>query len=69
MVIPGLFSVFNIIIMRTFFSTLPDAIGESGKIDGANDFIIYRKLYLPMALPGLATIGLLTALGYWNEMV
>ncbi len=67
MVIPGLFSVFNIIIMRTFFSTLPDAIGESGKIDGANDFIIYWKLYLPMALPGLATIGLFTALGYWNE--
>lgn len=67
MVLPGLFSVFNIIIMRTFFTSLPASIGESGKIDGANDFTIYWRLYLPMALPGLATIGLFTALGYWNE--
>ena len=67
LIVPGLFSVFNIIIMRTFFTTLPDAISESGKMDGANDFVIYYRLYMPMALPGLATIGLFIALGYWNE--
>jgi len=67
LLIPPLISVFNIIVMRTFFSSLPSEIGESGKVDGANDFIIYLKLYLPMAIPGIATIGLFTALVYWND--
>ncbi len=67
LIVPGLLNVFNIIVMRTFFSTLPESIGESGKIDGANDFIIFLKLYIPMSLPGLATIGLFVALNYWNE--
>jgi putative aldouronate transport system permease protein len=64
---PPLLSVFNTIVMRTFFSTLPAEIGESGKIDGAQDYTIYFRLYLPMAIPGLATIGLFTALVYWND--
>jgi len=67
LLVPPLLSVFNIIVMRTFFSSLPSEIGESGKVDGANDFIIYMKLYLPMAIPGIATIGLFTALVYWND--
>jgi len=67
LILPPLLSVFNIIVMRTFFSTLPASIGESGKMDGANDFTIYFKLYLPLAIPGLATIGLFTALTYWND--
>jgi len=67
LILPPLLSVFNIIVMRTFFSSLPASIGESGKIDGANDFTIYFRLYLPLAVPGLATIGLFTALVYWND--
>lgn len=67
LLLPPLLSVFNIIVMRTFFSTLPDEIGESGKIDGANDFTVYFRLYLPMAIPGLATVGLFVALVYWND--
>lgn len=67
LLLPPLLSVFNIIVMRTFFSTLPAEIGESGRIDGANDFRVYARLYLPMAIPGLATVGLFTALTYWND--
>ena len=67
LLLPPLLSVFNIIVMRTFFSTLPDEIGESGKLDGANDLVIYLRLYMPMAIPGLATIGLFAALVYWND--
>ena len=67
LLLPPMIGVFNIIVMRTFFSSLPAEIGESGKIDGANDFVIYSRLYMPMAIPGLATIGLFTALIYWND--
>ena len=67
LLLPPMFSVFNLIVMRTFFSSLPSEIGESGKMDGANDFTICIRLYMPMAIPGLATIGLFTALTYWND--
>ena len=67
LLLPPMMSVFNIIVMRTFFASLPSEIGESGKMDGANDFSICMRLYMPMAIPGLATIGLFTALAYWND--
>lgn len=67
LLVPQLFSVFNIIIMRTFFQSIPESIGESAKIDGAGDFVIFLKLYLPMSIPGLVTVGLFIALGYWND--
>ncbi|UKS28939.1 carbohydrate ABC transporter permease [Paenibacillus sp. HWE-109] len=67
LLLPNLLSVFNIIIMRTFFTAIPESIGESAKIDGAGDFTIYRKLYLPMSVPALATIGLFLAITYWND--
>ena len=64
----GLFAVTNMIIMRTYFtSNVPMAIIESAKIDGANDFRIYISGVLPLSAPILATVGLLTALGYWNS--
>ncbi len=66
-VLPGLLSVFNILIMRNFMNTIPDAISESAKVDGANDFVIFVKLILPLLKPALATIGLFLALSYWNS--
>jgi len=67
LLLPNLFSVFNIIIMRTFMGSIPVAIGESAKVDGAGEFTIYSRLILPMSAPALATIGLFIALGYWND--
>ncbi len=67
MLVPGLFNVFNIIILRTFMSGIPSAITESAKIDGAGDFAIFVKLMLPLSGPALVTIGLFIALAYWNE--
>jgi len=67
LVIPYLFSVFNILIMRNFMNSIPDALIESGKIDGAGDFYLYWNIILPLSLPSLATIGLFIALGLWNE--
>ncbi|MFC4100268.1 carbohydrate ABC transporter permease [Paenibacillus xanthanilyticus] len=65
--LPGLLSPFLIIMMKSFVRSIPHAITESAKIDGAGDFTIFMRLILPMTTPALATIGLFIALGYWNE--
>jgi putative aldouronate transport system permease protein len=68
LILPLCVNAFYILIMRTFFLTMvPDAIIESGKIDGASEFRVFRSLVLPLSLPGLATIGLFSTLGYWND--
>ncbi|OPJ61950.1 carbohydrate ABC transporter permease [Clostridium oryzae] len=67
LVIPPMLSVFNMLVMKSFMSSIPGAISESAKIDGAGDFTIFVKLILPLAKPALATVGLFTALGYWND--
>ena len=65
--LPLLMSPWLIVLMKNFVKDIPHAITESGKIDGANDFVIYFRLILPSMKPALATIGLFLALGYWNE--
>ncbi len=67
LVIPMVLNVFYIIVMKSFMSSIPEAIVESAKIDGAGDFLIYIRLMLPLAKPALATIGLFLALAYWND--
>lgn len=62
-----LLSPWLIILMKNFARTVPYEVIESGKIDGAGDFRIFAQLVLPMLKPALATIGLFTALAYWNE--
>ena len=67
LLLPLLFSVFDLIIMRTFMKSIPDSLCESAKIDGANEFVIFSRIYLPLCKPALATIGLFIALRYWND--
>ncbi|WP_026487438.1 carbohydrate ABC transporter permease [Caldanaerobius polysaccharolyticus] len=67
LLLPPLLNVFNILVMKSYMSGIPDAITESAKIDGAGDFTIFIKLILPLAKPALATVGLFIALGYWND--
>jgi putative aldouronate transport system permease protein len=67
LILPPLLGAWNIFLMRNFMSTIPDSIAESAKIDGANDFTIFLKLYLPLSKPGLATVGLFIGLMYWND--
>ncbi|MEK0317322.1 carbohydrate ABC transporter permease [Cohnella sp. 56] len=68
LILPMALNAFNIVILRTFFQTMiPDAIVESGKIDGAGEYKILLRLVLPLALPGLATIALFSTLGFWND--
>ncbi|GGF90291.1 ABC transporter permease [Paenibacillus albidus] len=67
LILPMLMNVFYIIVMKSFMSSIPDAITESAKIDGAGDFRIFLQLIVPLSKPALATIGLFIALGYWND--
>ncbi|MEK5166781.1 carbohydrate ABC transporter permease [Paenibacillus sp. FSL R5-0527] len=67
LILPMLLNVFYIIVMKSFMGSIPEAIIESAKIDGASDFQIYRRFVLPLSKPALATIGLFIALGYWND--
>ncbi|MBW4085411.1 carbohydrate ABC transporter permease [Paenibacillus sp. S150] len=67
LILPMLLNVFYIIVMKSFMSSIPDAITESAKIDGAGDFRIFMQLIVPLSKPALATIGLFIALAYWND--
>ena len=68
LILPICVSSFNIIVLRTFFKTsVPDAIIESAKIDGASEFLLFLKIVLPISLPAIATIALFLTLGFWND--
>jgi putative aldouronate transport system permease protein len=67
LVLPLAFSVWNMIIAKNYMKTIPYEISESAKVDGANDIVIFFKLILPLATPLIATIGLFSALAYWND--
>ena len=67
LILPGMFNVFYLLIMRSFIQAIPHALIESAKIDGAGEFKIFIRIVLPLLPSALATIGLFTALGYWNN--
>jgi len=66
LVLPGMISVFFMIIMRNFFIGIPDSLKESAEMDGAGPMYCLVKIYLPLSTPVLATIGLFYAVGRWN---
>lgn len=66
--LPGLVSAFNVIILRTFInSTIDDSLLESARLDGAGDFTCYLRIVMPLFKPGLASVGMFTFVGKWNE--
>ncbi|MBR1740920.1 MAG: carbohydrate ABC transporter permease [Lachnospiraceae bacterium] len=67
LILPAMFNVFYLLIMRTFVAAIPEALIESAKIDGAGEWRIFFVIILPLLKSGLATIGLFLALGYWND--
>jgi len=66
LIIPNCLSVFNVIILRSFFFGIPDSLRESAEIDGANPFTVLIRIYLPLSMPVLATLALFYAVGRWN---
>lgn len=65
-IFPGLISVFNVIVLRSYIDGLPFELQESAKLDGANDLIIFFRIVLPLCTPVIATISLFVAVGHWN---
>jgi putative aldouronate transport system permease protein len=66
LVLPYCLSVYNMIIMRSFFYGIPDSLRESAEIDGADFFKILWKIYIPLSKPVFATLALFYAVGRWN---
>ncbi len=67
MVLPGVISAWNLIIMRSFFKSIPESLHESAYLDGANDWTVLWRIVVPLSKPVLSTIGLFTAVAYWND--
>lgn len=67
LILPFAIVTFNMIIVRTYFEGIPAALEESAKIDGANDLVILFKIFLPIAMPSIAVIGLYYAVNHWNS--
>ncbi len=66
-VVPSMIYAFNLIVIRTYISTIPESLVESAKIDGAGDFKIFIRLIFPLCKPVLATVALFVAVGAWNS--
>ncbi len=68
LLLPGLVSAYNVIILRTFITTtIPNALFDAARIDGAGHFTIFFKVVLPLFKAGLATVALFTIVGKWND--
>jgi putative aldouronate transport system permease protein len=66
LVVSGMVSGFSIIVMRNYFLGIPISLGESAKIDGASELSIFFRIYVPISIPGFATIIMLQMIGKWN---
>ncbi|MCL6602732.1 MAG: carbohydrate ABC transporter permease [Paenibacillus sp.] len=67
LILPGMISVFNMLVIKSYYESLPEALEESARIDGAKTYTILFRIILPLSMPVLATIALFYAVGYWND--
>ncbi len=68
-IVPGLAGVFGVFFLRQFFESIPKELEEAAHIDGANTFQTFWQVVLPQAKPALATLGIITFLGSWNDFL
>lgn len=68
-VLPGLFSAFGTFMLRQFFLSLPRDVEEAARLDGAGPFRVFWSIMLPLAKPGLISLGVLTVLWSWNDLL
>jgi len=66
-VLPGIYSFFNFVLLRTYFKTIPWEMQESAEIDGAGHLRILFQIYVPLSMPVIATLALFIGVGHWND--
>lgn len=66
LIVPGLISAWNMLLMRNFFYSIPESLEEAAFLDGAGQVRVLIRVVLPLSLPSIATIGLFYAVGHWN---
>ena len=69
LILNGLVSGFAILLMRNYFLSVPYSLSESARIDGGSEFRIFRTIYLPISLPGLATVFFIEFVSRWNSIM
>lgn len=67
LMIPSAISAFNLIVLKNFFSQIPDGLEDSAKIDGCNDLGVLFRIVLPLSMPAMATFSLFYAVAHWNQ--
>lgn len=66
-IIPGCFSGFFMFLMKVYLETIPESLEESAMLDGAGDFLIATRIYMPLAIPVIVTVALFTGVAQWNS--
>lgn len=66
-IIPGLYNIMNVMILKANFNALPASLEEAAKLDGANDWTVFFRIVMPCSKPVIATVALMTAVGQWNS--
>lgn len=67
LMLPALISVFNMLVIKSYYESLPEALEESAKMDGARNFTILFRIIIPLSVPVIATIALFYAVYFWND--
>jgi len=67
--LPGLVSVFNMLVLKTYFESLPEELEEAARIDGCTEFRLIAQIILPLSVPVLAALTLFYAVGFWNQFM
>jgi multiple sugar transport system permease protein len=69
LILPSFFAApYNVFLFRQFFKTIPTSIDEAAKIDGCNNFQVFTRMIVPLAKPVFITVGVLSAISWWNEL-
>ncbi|CAM2875375.1 carbohydrate ABC transporter permease [Paenibacillus sediminis] len=68
-IIPALLSYYDVVILMNFFRSVPEALEESAKIDGAGDWKTFTKIFIPLSMPAMATIALFNGVNQWNDFM
>lgn len=67
--VPAMFSAYGTFMLRQFFQSIPHSLDEAARIDGASDWVVFRRIVLPLAIPGLTTLTILTFMNVWGSFL